>query len=132
MVASIFQSGCKMTDDERAIVRQAFLNIEDAIIHVELSGDIDQALQDIFDAVNQIAPGLSDEVANLTTAEIGNVLVNFYQRADRATDDEPGNSPEQTFLAMVVVGEMKRRANQDGIAVLEWCRRERIRGFINE
>ena len=121
-----------MTDDEREIVRRAFLNIEDAIIQVELSGDIDAALQNIFESVNQIAPGMGDAVAGLSTDEIGNVLVNFYRRAERATNDRPGNTPEQTFLAMVVVGEMKRRANQDGIPVLEWCRRERIQGFIND
>ena len=121
-----------MTDDEREIVRRAFLKIENSIIQLELTGDIDTALQNIFESVNQIAPGMGDEMANLTTDEIGNVLVRFYRRAERATADQPGNTPEQTFLAMVVVGEMKRRANQDGIPVMEWCRRERIRGFIND
>ena len=121
-----------MTDDEREIVRRAFQNIEDAIFQVESAGDIDKALQDIFDAVNQIAPGLSDKVAKFTTTEISNVLVRFYRRSELATGDQSGNTPEQTFLAMVVVGEMKRRANLDGIGVLEWCRRERIRGFIDD
>ena len=121
-----------MTDEEREIVRRAFLTIEDTIIQLETSQDMDQALQDIADAVNRIAPGLTDEVAKLTTTEIGNVLVNFYRRSEQATGEEPGNTPEQTFLAMVVVGEMKRRANLDGIGVMEWCRRERIRGFVND
>ena len=121
-----------MTNEEREIVRRAFLTIEDAIIKVELAGDIDQALEDIADAVNRIAPGLTDEVAKLTTDEIGNVLVNFCQRSELSVGDQPGNSPEQTFLAMVVIGEMKRRANLDGIGIMEWCRRERIRGFIND
>ena len=121
-----------MTQNEREITEQAFQRIENAITRLEYSENIDQSLQDIHDAVNQIAPGLTDSVARLTTQEIGNVLMRFYQRSLDSTDDTPGNTPEQTFLAMVVVGEMKRRANQDGIAVLEWCRRERIRGFINE
>ena len=78
-----------MTDDEREIVSRAFLQIEDAIIQVERAGDIDKALQDIFDAANQIAPGLADEVAKLTTTEIGNVLVRFYQE-NRAGHRRPG------------------------------------------
>ncbi len=121
-----------MTDDEREIVRRAFQEIEDSIIQLELGGDIDAALQNIFESVNQIIPGMEDEMAKLTTNEIGNVLGRFYRRPEHATDDQPGNTPEQTFLAMVVVGEIKRRANQDGIGVMEWCRRERIRGFVND
>ena len=121
-----------MTDHELAIARQAFQRIEQAILQIDSARDVDQALQTVFESVNQIAPGLADEVAKLTTDEINNVLVRFHQRTERATCDQPGNSPEQMFLVMVVVGEMKRRANQDGIGVLEWCRRQRISGFIGE
>ena len=89
-------------------------------------------MADIFDAINKIAPGLPDHLHDLTTTEIGNILVRFHNRSRDATESEPGNTPEQIFLALMVTAEMWRRAQLDGMSVLEWCRRERIRGFVGE
>ena len=121
----------EMTDDERKVVEAAFEAITDAIDSIESRDDIDAALETVFQSVEKIAPGFPELVHGLTTEEIGNVLARFAMRVDQATDGEAGNTPEQSFLAMVVLGEIHRRARLDGIAALEWARRERIRGFMH-
>ena len=94
--------------------------------------DIDAALDEICDAVNRIEPDLLLAAEQLTTDEIGDVLAAFSERSKRATQEQAGNTPEQTFLVMVVLGAIRQRARQDGLPVLEWRRRERIRPFLND
>ncbi len=121
-----------MTDDEEQIVNDAFQMIGTAISRIDGPGDIDAALDEICDAVNRIEPDLLVAAARLTTDEIGDVLAGFSERSKRATQEQAGNTPEQTFLVMVVLGEVRRRAREDGQPALEWCRRERIRGFLKD
>ena len=118
-----------MKDDQERMVDHAFLMILTAISRVGGTDDIDGALDEIRDAVNQIEPQLLLAAKRLTTQEIGEVMAGFSERSHRAAGDQPGNSADQTFLAMVVLGEIGRRAGQDGLSVLEWCRRERIKGL---
>ena len=120
-----------MTPDENRIVEAAFHRIAVAIENIDQAADIDEALADIFEAINKIAPGLTENLAGLTTDEIGNVLFRFSSTARNATETEPGNIPAQIFLALTVTAEMWRRAQLDGISVMEWCRRERVRGLID-
>ena len=68
----------------------------------------------------------------MSTDEIGDVLAGFSERSKRATQEQAGNTPEQTFLAMMVLGGVRRRAKQDGQPALEWCRRERIKVFLKD
>ena len=121
-----------MTDDEEQIVNDAFQMIGTAISRIDGTDDIDAALDEICDAVNRIEPDLLLAAEQLTTDEIGDVLAAFSERSKRATQQLPGNTPEQTFLVMVVLGEVRRRAREDGLPALEWCRRERIRPFLND
>ena len=121
-----------MTDDEEQIVNDAFQMIGTAIGRIDGPGDIDAALDEICDAVNRIEPDLLLAAEQLTTDEIGDVLAAFSERSKRATQEQAGNTPEQTFLVMVVLGEVRRRAREDGQPALEWCRRERIRGFLKD
>jgi hypothetical protein len=121
-----------MTDDEEQIVNDAFQMIGTAISRIDGPGDIDAALDEICDAVNRIEPDLLLAAEQLTTDEIGDVLAAFSERSKRATQQLPGNTPEQTFLVMVVLGAIRQRARQDGLPALEWCRRERIRGFLKD
>lgn len=121
-----------MTDDESRIAQAAFDQIAYAIENIDQAEDIDAALANIFDAINKIAPGLPEQLHGLTSDEMGNILVRFYNRSRNATENEPGNTPMQIFLSLMVTAEMWRRAQLDGITVLEWCRRERIRGFVGE
>ena len=120
-----------MTDHDEQNVNDAFRMIDAAISRVGGNDDIDAALDEICDAVNRIEPDLLVAAGRLTTEEIGEVLAGFSTRSKRATQELPGNTSEQAFLAMVVLGEIGRRARQDGLPALEWCRRERIRGFLN-
>lgn len=121
-----------MADDDPGLIQSAFNRIERAIRNLDDQPDLDKALDDIFTAVNVIAPGLPQNLESLSTDEIGNVLARFSLRAENATEDQAGNTPEQTFLALAVTAEIRRRARLDGIPVLEWCRRERIRGFVTD
>ena len=121
-----------MTDDERRIVDAAFERIRQMVREVGDHYDIDEALDGIFEAVNLIAPGLPEELEKLTTTEIGNVLARFSMRARGADAGRAGNTPEQSFLALAVSTEIRRRARSDQVTVMEWCRRERIRGFVND
>ena len=118
-----------MKDDQERMVDGAFLMIQAAISRVGETVDIDGALDEIRHAVNQIEPQLLLAAKRLTTQAIGEVMAGFSERSHRAAGDQPGNSADQTFLAMVVLGEIGRRAGQDGLSVLEWCRRERIKSL---
>ena len=119
-----------MTDDEENIVNAAFSMIEMAVARADRSGDIDAALEEIHDAVNLIEPALLVAAERLTTAEIGEALAGFAERSKRSTGDNPGNTSEETFVVMVALAEIGRRARHDGLPALEWCRRERIKGFL--
>ena len=121
-----------MKDDQNHITESAFVMIDNAINGIGELGDIDAVLDQIGDAVNRIEPELLVAAARLTTQEIGDTLAEFCARSARTTNEQPGNSPEQSFLAMVVLAEIKRRAGQDGLGVLEWCHRERIKGFLDD
>lgn len=121
-----------MTDDERRIVDAAFERIRRMVREIGDQYDIDEALDVIFESVNLIAPGLPEELQKLTTTEIGNVLAKFSARSRAAKQGGTGNTPEQSFLALAVSTEIRRRARLDRITVMEWCRRERIRGFVND
>ncbi len=119
-------------EDEANIIRDAFLMIETAIGRAVGGEAIDAALDEICDALNLIEPALLAAAEDLSTAEIGGILAGFAQRSERASGNEPANTPEQSFLVMVTLGEIRRRARQDGVPTLEWCRRERIRGFLQD
>ncbi len=120
-----------MTGDEER-TGDAFRMIEAAIGRTDGVGDIDGTLDEICEAINRIEPDLLVAAELPTTDEIGEVLAGFSERSIRATEDQPGNAPEQVFLAMVVLGEIARRARRDGVPALEWCRRERIKGFLKD
>lgn len=115
-------------EDQANIIDAAFRMIETAIRRADGGEAIDAALDEICDALNLIEPALLAVAEDLSTAEIGEILAGFTQRSERA----PGNSLEQTLLVMVALGEIRRRARQDGLSTLEWCRRERIRGFLQD
>ena len=121
-----------MAPGERDMVEAAFGRIGEAVTSIGEAADIDAALESIFHSVNQIAPGMDDAVATLTVEEMGNVLLRFHQRSLESTAEESGNSPEHIFLALAVTAEMWRRARQDGIGVMEWCRRARMKGLMDE
>ena len=121
-----------MTDDERRIVDAAFERIGRMVREIGDQYDIDEALDGIFESINLIAPGLPEELEKLTTTEIGNVLARFSMRASEIDLGLPGNTSEQSFLALAVSTEIRRRARLDQVTVMEWCRRERIRGFVND
>ena len=118
-----------MTGDEERMVGDAFRMIGAAVSRVGGTDDIDVALAEIRDAVNRIEPRLLLAAGRLTTEEIGEALAGFSERSRRAVGEQPGNSTDQTLLVMVVLGEIGRRAEQDGLSALEWCRRERIKGL---
>ena len=121
-----------MTDHDEQNVDAAFRMIDAAISRVDGNDDIDAALDEICEAVNRIEPELLVAAGRLTTDEIGEVLAGFSKRSKRTTEEQQGNTSGQTFLVMVVLGEIGRRAKQDGQPTLEWCRRERIRWFLND
>lgn len=119
--------------DNTNIIGDAFRMIEAAIGRADGGEGIDAALDAIGDALNLIEPALLAAAEDLSAAEIGETLAGFVQRSKRASgDDRPGNTPEQAMLAMVALAEIRRRARQDGLPTLEWCRRERIRGFLHD
>ena len=99
-----------MTNREEEVIRRAFARIESAIELAESLDGLGPVLQGIFDAVSQVAPEVVNVAAGLITEEMGSVLVGFHRRSALASDGESGNTLEQAFLAMVVVGEIKRRA----------------------
>ncbi len=118
--------------DEASIIRDAFRMIEAAIARADGEEEIDTALDEICDAMNLIEPALLTAAGDLTTAEIGEILAGFARRSERASGSHLGNTREQALLAMVALGEIRRRAWQDGLPTLEWCRRERVRGFLQD
>ena len=114
-------------------ISSAFEAISRAVRNVENETDIEEALTAIFEAVEVIAPGITEVAHGLLNDEIEKALSDFHTRATQdKPDGEAGNTPEQTFLALVVMAEVKRRAAQDGLTALEWGQRERIRGFLND
>ncbi len=119
-------------EDGANIIDAAFRMMETAIGRADGGEDIDAALDQICDAVNLIEPALPAAAEDLSSAEIGEILARFAQRSERALGNHPGNSLEQTLLVMVALGEIRRRARQDGLPTLEWCRRERIRGVLRD
>lgn len=119
-------------EDGANIIDAAFRMMEMAIGHADGGEAIDAALDEIFDAVNLIEPALPAAAEDLSSAEIGGILAGFARRSERAPGNQPGNSLEQTPLVMVALGEIRRRARQDGLPTLEWHRRERIRGFLRD
>ena len=119
-------------EDEANIIDAAFRMIETAIGHADGGEAIDAALDEIHDALNLIEPTLLAAAEDLSAAEIGEILAGFARRSERATGNHPGNTAEQSLLVMVALGEIRRRARQDGLSTLEWCRRERIRGFLQD
>ena len=119
-------------EDEVNVIRDAFRMIEMAIGRADGGEAIDAALDEICDAVNLIEPALLAAAEDLSAAEIGEILAGFAERSEHATGNHPGNTPEQALLALVVLGEIRRRARQDGLPTLEWCRRERIRGGLQD
>lgn len=122
----------EMTEDEQSAIEQAFRDIHAAISDIEGPHAVDGALDEIAGAIQIIAPGILDEVQTLSIADIASVLEQFSLRALDATEARAGNSVEQTFMALVLASEVRRRAQLDGITTLEWCRREQIRGFLDD
>ena len=119
-------------DNTEQTVDDAFEMIGRAINRIGDADDIDVALDDILDAVIRIDPYLLIAAEQLTTGEIGEVMAGFSTRSKHATEEMPGNTAEQAFLVMVLLGEIKRRSRRDGLTALEWCRRERIKGFLGD
>ena len=117
-------------DHQADIITEAFRMIETAIGRADGGEGIDAALDEICDALNLIDPALLAAAESLTTDEIGEALAGFAERSKRTSGDHPGNTLAQTLRAMAALGEIRRRARQDGLPTLEWCRRERIRGFL--
>ena len=119
-------------EDGANIIDDAFRMMETAIGHADGGEAIDAALDEICDAVNLIEPALPAAPEDLSAAEIDEILAGFARRSERAPGNHPGNAPEQTLLALVALGEIRRRARQDGLPALGWHRGERIRGFLRD
>ena len=114
-------------------ISSAFEAISEAIRNVENETDIEEALTAIFKAVEVIAPEITEVAHGLTNAEIEKTLLDFHTRATQdKPDGEAGNTSAQTFLTLVIMAEIKRRAALDGLTALEWGGRERIRGFLHD
>ena len=114
-------------------ISSAFEAISEAIRNVENETDIEEALTAIFKAVEVIAPEITEVAHGLTNAEIEKALLDFHTRATQdKPDGEAGNTSAQTFLTLVIMAEIKRRAALDGLTALEWGGRERIRGFLHD
>ena len=107
-----------MMDNAEQTVDNAFEMVGRAISRISRVDDIDAALDDILGAIHRINPGLLVAAEQLTTGEMGEVLAGFSTRSKHATEEQPGNTLEQTFLVMVALGEVRRRSTQDALPAL--------------
>ena len=111
---------------------ELFARIESAIAQALQDGDIDAALETLGEVLNAADPRIEQLAARLTADEINQTLIDFARRVGSGADGEPGNTPGQMLLTFVCLAEFKRRAEADGMSVLDWAGLLRRRSLLDE